>query len=195
MTDKWLALDEAVELIMTTRGVPVGAAQATLIGACGSGEVRSRELNPEHGGDSWYFQIPAAHWKAPDAHIDLTTDEVLLAGQTYGRRIVYEDGGRDDEGREVLRASMGKVEISESDLRHWLKPRTKLKTISGTKSKAVGKRPRIKEYLKLHFPKGVPDPALCPRQALRADILKWDSKLDPLDEATLKTAIDEFNEG
>jgi hypothetical protein len=56
-----------------------------------------------------------------------------------------------------------------------------------------GKIPRILEYLAGHFPEGVPDPAYRPRKALRADLLRWDPDLDPLDEATLKKAIDSYN--
>src|SRR5262249_33170618 len=63
---------------------------------------------------------------------------------------------------------------------------------SGWKTKR-GKRPRIKNYLSKHFADRVPDPGVCPRNALKADILKADSSLEPLDEATLKSAIDEYN--
>jgi len=62
-------------------------------------------------------------------------------------------------------------------------------------AKAVGKRPRIRQYLTEKYPSGVPEPAHCPRQVLRADIVKWDSNLRPLDESTLKRAIDEYNAG
>ena len=58
---------------------------------------------------------------------------------------------------------------------------------------SVEKIPRILEYLAGYFPEGVPDPAYLPRKALRADLLKWDPDLDPLDEATLKKAIDSYN--
>ena len=39
----------------------------------------------------------------------------------------------------------------------------------------------------------VPAPELCPRKTLRADLLKLDPLLKPLDEATLKSAIDKYN--
>jgi hypothetical protein len=58
---------------------------------------------------------------------------------------------------------------------------------------AVGKQPRILKYLSEHFPDGVPEPGLCPRQSLKSDILKWDPSLAPLDEATLKKAIESYN--
>jgi hypothetical protein len=69
-------------------------------------------------------------------------------------------------------------------------------TVSRTSSVArasVGKRPRIKVYLAEHHPKGVPSPAHLPRKILRSHLLNWDSNLTPLDEGTLKLAIDEFN--
>ena len=56
-----------------------------------------------------------------------------------------------------------------------------------------GKTPRIIKLLEKHFPEGVPDPAYRPRKALKTDLLKWDPELDPLDEATLKKAIDNYN--
>jgi len=60
-------------------------------------------------------------------------------------------------------------------------------------SPSVGKQPRILKYLSGHFPDGVPQPGLCPRGKLKTDILKWDSDLSPLDETTLKSAIDRYN--
>src|SRR5262249_30287302 len=58
---------------------------------------------------------------------------------------------------------------------------------------SVGKQPRILRYLREHFPDGVPDPGACPRHTLKLDILDWDPRLAPLDEATLKKAIDTYN--
>jgi len=60
-------------------------------------------------------------------------------------------------------------------------------------SRSVGKQPRIQKYLSEHFPDGVPEPGLCPRNILKSDILEWDPRLDPLDEATLKKAIEKYN--
>jgi hypothetical protein len=56
-----------------------------------------------------------------------------------------------------------------------------------------GKRPRIMTYLAEHYPSGVPDPGYCPRKRLKADLLEWDPTLKPLDEATMKRAIDAHN--
>jgi hypothetical protein len=60
-------------------------------------------------------------------------------------------------------------------------------------SQSVGKVPRIELYFKEHYPNGVPNPAHCPRKALKNKLLKWDSDLTPLDEGTLKKAIDKYN--
>jgi hypothetical protein len=59
--------------------------------------------------------------------------------------------------------------------------------------KPTGKQPRIKAHLAELFPNGVPDPAHCPRKALKADLLRRDPSLSPLDEATLKSAIEAYN--
>jgi hypothetical protein len=76
----------------------------------------------------------------------------------------------------------------------WLVRFTDPKSAGNTpRKREVGKRPRVKRYLAERFPQGVPDPAHCPREALRADLLLWDKTLDPLDAGTLKTAIDEYN--
>jgi hypothetical protein len=62
----------------------------------------------------------------------------------------------------------------------------------------LGKQHRVIPLLAEMFPKerypdGVPDPAHCPRKALKADLLKRDPSLFPLDEATLKLAIEAYN--
>jgi hypothetical protein len=60
-------------------------------------------------------------------------------------------------------------------------------------SRPLGKQPRIAEYLRQHFPAGVPEPGLYPRKTLQFEILKWDPGLKPLDDGTLKKAIDNYN--
>jgi succinate dehydrogenase flavin-adding protein (antitoxin of CptAB toxin-antitoxin module) len=56
-----------------------------------------------------------------------------------------------------------------------------------------GKQPRIRKVLAKMFPNGVPKPKLCPRDRLRADILKADRTLGSLDYKTLSTAIKDHN--
>jgi hypothetical protein len=60
-------------------------------------------------------------------------------------------------------------------------------------SRSLGKQPRILKYLSEHFPDGVPEPGLYPRKTLQFEIRKWDPDLSPLDEATLKKAIEKYN--
>ena len=60
-------------------------------------------------------------------------------------------------------------------------------------SQSVGKQPRIWEYFKGHYAEGVPDPAHCPRKDLKYKLLNWDPGLKPLDDGTLKKAIDNYN--
>jgi hypothetical protein len=62
-------------------------------------------------------------------------------------------------------------------------------------SQSVGKQPRIWIYLKEHYPEGVPNPAHSSRKMLKNKLLDWDPLLAPLDEGTLKKAIDKYNAG
>jgi hypothetical protein len=43
------------------------------------------------------------------------------------------------------------------------------------------------------FPAGVPHRADCPRERLKADLIRRDHSLKPLDLKTLKTAIEIYN--
>jgi len=80
------------------------------------------------------------------------------------------------------------VYLSEENIRrHWLD------MLSKPPPEPTGKQPRIRAHLAEMFPNGVPDPAHCPRKALKADLLKRDPSLSPLDEATLKSAIEAHN--
>ena len=80
------------------------------------------------------------------------------------------------------------VYLSEEDIqRHWLD------LLSKSPPEPTGKQPRIKAHLAEMFPNGVPDPAHCPRKTLKADLLRRDPSLSPLDEATLKSAIEAHN--
>jgi hypothetical protein len=68
-----------------------------------------------------------------------------------------------------------------------------IRDVVATKASTSGKQPRVTGYLTERFPGGVPEPGVCPRQSLKSDILEWDPSLAPLDEATLKKAIDNYN--
>jgi hypothetical protein len=79
--------------------------------------------------------------------------------------------------------------VSYSDLLYWLDQQPTPKP-TPERTPERGKVPLIIDHLKEMFPDGVPDPSRCPRKKLRADLLAKDKSLAPLDEATLKRAID-----
>jgi hypothetical protein len=105
--------------------------------------------------------------------------------------IVMKDAVLDFAERRALRQPswwIGPAETSQA-----ASSPTRAAPVADASSPVVGKRPRIMEYLIEHYPGGVPDPAHSPRKILRAALLKWDHGLQPLDEGTLKKAIDEYN--
>ena len=77
------------------------------------------------------------------------------------------------------------VLVSEIDFRNWLERQPIQPT--------GGKQSRLARLLAEMFPAGVPSRADCPREPLRATLLKRDPSLNPLDLKTLKTAIDAHN--
>ena len=83
------------------------------------------------------------------------------------------------------------VMVNAEDLRYWLNQQP----ASPAKAKPRhGKVPLIIDHLTQMFPgKPVPDPVDCNRKNLKADLLAKDKRLVPLDEATLKSAIDQYN--
>jgi hypothetical protein len=80
----------------------------------------------------------------------------------------------------------GGPNIGDPDLFDWL--------VTKLSHPPSGKQSRILKLLAGMFPNHrVPAPELCPRKALRADLLKRDPGLKPLDDVTLKSAIDKYN--
>ena len=77
------------------------------------------------------------------------------------------------------------VDVSKIDLEHWLNQQTR--------STAGGKQSRLVRLLAEMFPAGVPNRDDCPREPLRAELLKRNPSLKPLDLKTLKTAIETCN--
>lgn len=65
--------------------------------------------------------------------------------------------------------------------------------VAKVEPRTLGKTPRIRQYLIEHYPEGVPDPAHRPRKALKKALIELDQSLSPLDDGTLKKAIDEHN--
>jgi hypothetical protein len=80
------------------------------------------------------------------------------------------------------RANVGGPDIWQEDLLTWLNSKL---------NPPVGKQPRIIELLGKLYPEGVP--AHRKRHAVKAELLKLDADLWPLDLKTLKTAIDRYN--
>jgi hypothetical protein len=78
------------------------------------------------------------------------------------------------------------VAVSGNDLRNWLSHQSATPT-------AGGKQSRLIRLLAEMFPAGVPNRADCPREPLKAELLKRDPSLKPLDLKTLKTAIETCN--
>ena len=87
---------------------------------------------------------------------------------------------RDADGCEYF------VDVDEDDFRYWLNRQS-------TQPTAGGKQSRLVRLLAEMFPAGVPNRADCPREPLKAELIKRDASLKPLDLKTLKTAIETCN--
>ena len=83
-------------------------------------------------------------------------------------------------------AASSDVAVSRNDLCNWLSHQSAAPT-------AGGKQSRLVRLLAEMFPGGVPNRADCPREPLRAELVKRDPSLKPLDLKTLKTAIETCN--
>jgi hypothetical protein len=172
MTEKevWIPVNEAIEIIRQKSRMSIGAAKVALIEACASRAVRAAERQFP---DYLPMLIPSHAWQ--DADIDLDTGELVA---------------KDDDPNERPGAN-GILVFNDADLRYWL---THWRASSN--KQAGGKRTRIIKQLAEMFPNGpVPEPGLCPRKDLRAQLLERDPMLRPLDEETLKASINEFNAG
>jgi hypothetical protein len=163
----WLPFHEAVEEIERALSVSRGKAEVLLRQVCSTGEIKSRKQP--------FLIVKGAWWQA----------------QTPEPEIIERHEWRDHD-IDVMTDSNGchySVDVEKSDFEDWLQRQTKRQP-----KKAVGKVPRILKLLDDKF-KGepVPDPAYCPRNPLKADLLKLDPLLNPLTLTTLKTAIETYN--
>ena len=80
----------------------------------------------------------------------------------------------------------GGPEILDTSFLEWLRAKQN--------PRRGGKQPRILKHLAAMFPnERVPEPSLKPRHILKSDLLRREPSLAPLDDATLKTAIDNYN--
>ena len=92
---------------------------------------------------------------------------------------------RDEDVDLIVGPSDFTVAVSRSDLRRWLDQQPT--------QAAGGKQSRVARLLAEMFPDGVPTRADRPREPLRAELIKRDPSLQPLDLKTLKTAIEMYN--
>jgi hypothetical protein len=143
-----------------------GQVQKALREACASGEVRAWEA----ADDMPVSRIPPADWRASEPDLAY---EILVSREDF------------DHWLPSVLPENKKVSLEEFLKLHADKP--------APKKAERGKRPLIKALLAKDFPEGVPDPAFCNRKELIRKLLKANPTLAPLDEDTLKKAIDEFN--
>jgi hypothetical protein len=165
MTEQWLSLDDAVELIRSARKVSVGGAIQFLIDACAGGvRARQRPLYEEY---DWGPVIPAAEWRG--AHLDLDTGELFPAG-TDQFNPPTEYGGYGDGGS-------GIIEVAEDDLRDYLRKPAPRK---------LGRPPKVDEEVKKRIFKfldhhGAPNPRnpKCATQAAVEKIIQDEADVSP----------------
>jgi hypothetical protein len=107
--DRWLSIDEAAAAIRSRLGISVGAALATLIEACASRQVRSRELKSQ----DYYIFIPAGDWVG--AYVEFSTGEMFPSG-----KFQYGQPPTDVHDESETYGTNGIIEISKHDLDCWL---------------------------------------------------------------------------
>jgi hypothetical protein len=100
-----------------------------------------------------------------------------LGGAAPSVAVVPRDASRDDSQNHIC----GAPELEKQSNNHLGPPPT-------------GKLAKLWKYFETHFSGPIPRPGEEPRQTLRGKILEWDKALSPLDEGTLKKAIDSYNE-
>jgi hypothetical protein len=182
-TRTWFFFYTAASVIEDRLGVSGGVAQRTLRQVCASGDIRSKHLVPKAG--KWEYEtIKPTEWAKDEIDIQWQRREDV-ADQNNADELEPDPDG-------VFPGPIG-VYVNGDDFRYWLSKQEKLDTTTQAKTRARG-GPKFSitvNHLRQIFPKGVPDE--CTRKVLKADLVKKDPRLFPLDEATLKTAIDEYN--
>jgi hypothetical protein len=171
--EHWITFYWACVEIKRQLGLSEGVAQRTLRELCGKGDIRSMRYEVGLIDDELGY--------GPLLHPPNPIERIKPSEWLKGELDLDLSWTSDDHEDEFAGPEGYCVEVSV--------PATKAKAAPSEK----GKRPKIKRYLAEMFPNGVPDPAHCPRKTLKADLLKRDKSLDPLDEATLKGAIEEYN--
>jgi hypothetical protein len=100
-----------------------------------------------------------------------------LGGAAPSVAVVPPDASRDDSQNHIC----GAPQLEKQSNNHLGSPPT-------------GKLAKLWKYFETHFSGPIPRPSEEPRQTLRGKILEWDKALFPLDDGTLKKAIDRYNE-
>jgi len=218
MTDlidrNWLFFYTAAAEVAKRLGLSAGKAQRMLREVCATGDIRTTQMVLRNG--TWVKEpTKPSDWAKDEIDIEWQRREGTTADTEKEWHLLDVEKFPDDlrEAHEKVLAARRKlmmlgvdprdlddpdddsvgIFVNGDDFHHWL---NELKSPSGTKpEKPVkgGKAPLIIEHLKALFPEGVPEPSLCPRKALKADLLARDKRLEPLDDATLKSAIDAYN--
>jgi hypothetical protein len=213
----WLYFYTAAAEATEHLGLSAGKAQRMLREACATGDIRTKQMVVRAG--EWVEEpTKPSDWAKDEIDIEWQRREGITADTEKKWYLLdvekFPDSMR--EAHEKVLAARRKlvmlgvdprdlvdpdddsvgIFVSRDDFQYWL---DELKPPSGTgpakekKPAKGGKAPLIIEHLKELYPQGVPDPSHCPRKALKADLLARDKRLEPLDDATLKSAIDAFN--
>jgi hypothetical protein len=200
MSDEiWLDFSEAAQEIEQEFGITADEAEIQLRLLCAEQKIRSRRAAPL-AQTEFAPPLEPAH---PVRRSARPVDEPSVPPRSPG----IDERKVDEANQKALQAirellsqreeTSPKVELWAKVDEHWLAiNKADLLLWLGEpaqRSKAVGKRPRIIKRLATMYPDGVPDPAYCPRTILKSDLLRADPTLAPLDEATLKSAIDRYN--
>jgi hypothetical protein len=186
----WYFFHTAAHVIERRLGISGGVSERILRELCTSGDIRSMQTVESEDG-RWVDElIKPSEWARDQMDIEwLRRDDVREAQRNTEEETTFdlEEGEEPGEVYEPIH-----VYVNGDDFRHWLNKQP-ISQSQPTVRPRRGKAPLIIDYLREMYPNGVPDPADCSRKTLRATLLAKDKRLDPLDEATLKSAIDEFN--
>lgn len=164
----WLPFYEAAKEIEHKLEVSAGKAQSILRQLCASGEARSQK-------EPYVIVGHEPEWQGPPERIEPSEwchHEIDLM--------------TDDNGCRYL------VDVDEADFRYWLDHQRIDHQQKGKPQR--GKQLLVIKYLTEKFSgQTVPDPALCQRKGLLAELRQCDRNLASLDPKTLNSAIKKYN--
>jgi hypothetical protein len=176
----WVHFHDAAQFAAKELEISIGSAERRLREQCASGDVRSVRYKVHH--------------EQPDESEFLRDPERVKPSEWLKDQLDIAAEAEDDELNQVY----AWIDVSEDDVVYWIvEEAVKAGKLSEAPKPAAargGKVPRIKVHLAELHPNGVREPGLCPRKDLQDTLIKKDKSLAPLDMATLKTAIDEYNQ-